>query len=131
MGVGGRGVGESGAAVLMFLSHFLPEPGALNISVGANGTTMHWPAQARAKAYCIEWQSQSQHGNLTNCTLTMPQDQDPTGMGTVTSVMPASAPASSLKAPGRLKTLGDVGVRCLGPREVLLLARGHTEVGTG
>uniref|UniRef100_A0A452RG19 Interleukin-12 receptor subunit beta-1 n=1 Tax=Ursus americanus TaxID=9643 RepID=A0A452RG19_URSAM len=56
--------------------------GALNISVGANGTTMHWPAQARAKAYCIEWQSQSQHGNLTNCTLTMPQDQDPTGMAT-------------------------------------------------
>ncbi|XP_040484959.1 interleukin-12 receptor subunit beta-1 isoform X2 [Ursus maritimus] len=63
-------------------THTHTEPGALNISVGANGTTMHWPAQARAKAYCIEWQSQSQHGNLTNCTLTMPQDQDPTGMAT-------------------------------------------------
>lgn len=113
----------------MFLSHFLPEPGALNISVGANGTTMHWPAQARAKAYCIEWRSQGQHGNLTNCTLTTPQDQDPTGMGM--SVTPSSAPASSLRAPGQLKPLEDVDVRCLGPREVLLLAQGHTEVGTG
>ncbi|XP_034513950.1 interleukin-12 receptor subunit beta-1 isoform X3 [Ailuropoda melanoleuca] len=63
-------------------THTHTEPGALNISVGANGTTMHWPAQARAKAYCIEWQSQGQHGNLTNCTLTTPQDQDPTGMAT-------------------------------------------------
>lgn len=47
---------------------------------------MHWPAQARAKAYCIEWQAQDQDRNLTNCTLTPSQDQDPTGMGTVMSV---------------------------------------------
>ncbi|XP_077909685.1 interleukin-12 receptor subunit beta-1 [Halichoerus grypus] len=63
-------------------THTHTEPGALNISVGANGTTMHWPAQAGAKAYCIEWQPQGQHRNLTNCALTPPQDPDPTGMAT-------------------------------------------------
>ncbi|XP_025740821.2 interleukin-12 receptor subunit beta-1 isoform X2 [Callorhinus ursinus] len=63
-------------------THTHTEPGALNITVGANGTTMHWPAQAGAKAYCIEWQPQGQDRNLTNCALTPPQDPDPTGMAT-------------------------------------------------
>nr|XP_054360003.1 LOW QUALITY PROTEIN: interleukin-12 receptor subunit beta-1 [Mirounga angustirostris] len=63
-------------------THTHTEPGALNISVGADGTTMHWPAQAGAKAYCIEWQPQGQDRNLTNCALTPPQDPDPTGMAT-------------------------------------------------
>ncbi|XP_022353939.1 interleukin-12 receptor subunit beta-1 isoform X1 [Enhydra lutris kenyoni] len=63
-------------------THTHTEMGALNISVGADGTSMHWPAQARAKTYCIEWQAQDQDRNLTNCTLTPSQDQDPTGMAT-------------------------------------------------
>ncbi|XP_030872988.1 interleukin-12 receptor subunit beta-1 isoform X2 [Leptonychotes weddellii] len=63
-------------------THTHTEPGALNISVGADGTTMHWPAQAGAKTYCIEWQPQGQDRNLTHCALTPPQDPDPTGMAT-------------------------------------------------
>ncbi|KAB1259461.1 Interleukin-12 receptor subunit beta-1 [Camelus dromedarius] len=56
------------------------EPGALNISDGANGTTMHWPARAQGMTYCIEWQPQGQDKSLVTCTLTAPQDGDPAGM---------------------------------------------------
>ncbi|KAF5913690.1 hypothetical protein HPG69_017466, partial [Diceros bicornis minor] len=58
------------------------EPGALSISAGANGTTMHWPARAQGTTYCIEWQPQGQDGSLATCTLTGPQDRDPAGMAT-------------------------------------------------
>ncbi|XP_031545284.2 interleukin-12 receptor subunit beta-1 isoform X2 [Vicugna pacos] len=58
------------------------EPGALNISDGANGTTMHWPARAQGMTYCIEWQPQGQDKSLVTCTLTAPQDGDPAGMAT-------------------------------------------------
>ncbi|CAD7685361.1 unnamed protein product [Nyctereutes procyonoides] len=63
-------------------AHTHTEPGALNISAGANGTTMHWPAQPQSATYCIEWQPQGQDRNLTMCTLTAPQDPDPMGMAT-------------------------------------------------
>ncbi|XP_039099189.1 interleukin-12 receptor subunit beta-1 isoform X3 [Hyaena hyaena] len=56
--------------------------GALNVSAGANGTTMRWPAWAQDTTYCIEWQPQGQDRSLTTCTLTPPQDRDPAGMAT-------------------------------------------------
>ncbi|XP_027627078.1 interleukin-12 receptor subunit beta-1 [Tupaia chinensis] len=64
------------------------EPGSLNISVGVNGTTMRWPAQAQVVTYCIEWQPWGQDGaqegtedgGQATCTLTAPQGQDPAGM---------------------------------------------------
>uniref|UniRef100_A0A8D1XHQ9 Interleukin 12 receptor subunit beta 1 n=2 Tax=Sus scrofa TaxID=9823 RepID=A0A8D1XHQ9_PIG len=55
-------------------------PGTLNISVGANRTTMHWPVLAQGLTYCIEWQPQGQDDSLVNCTLMTPKDQDPAGM---------------------------------------------------
>nr|XP_039322196.1 interleukin-12 receptor subunit beta-1 [Saimiri boliviensis boliviensis] len=58
------------------------EPGALNISVGTNGTAMYWPARARSTTYCIEWQPVGQDGSLATCHLTAPQDPDPAGMAT-------------------------------------------------
>eukprot|EP00070_Physeter_catodon_P026084 XP_023990027.1 interleukin-12 receptor subunit beta-1 isoform X1 [Physeter catodon] len=58
------------------------EPGVLNISTGANRTTMHWPARAQGMTYCIEWQPQGQDESLATCTLTAPQDRDPAGMAT-------------------------------------------------
>ncbi|KAI4569239.1 hypothetical protein MJT46_006533 [Ovis ammon polii x Ovis aries] len=57
-----------------------PEPGLLNISAGANGTTMHWPARAQGMRYCIEWQLQGQEENLAACIVTAPQDADAAGM---------------------------------------------------
>ncbi|XP_011949777.1 PREDICTED: interleukin-12 receptor subunit beta-1 isoform X2 [Cercocebus atys] len=57
-----------------------PEPVALNISVGTNGTTMYWPARAQSTTYCIEWQPVGQEGSLATCNLTAPQDPDPAGM---------------------------------------------------
>lgn len=86
MGLQELWTGAQWSAVLIRLSHLLPEPGALNISAGANGTTIHWPAQHQSATYCIEWQPQGQDRNLTMCTLTAPQDPDPMGMGTVLSV---------------------------------------------
>ncbi|KAB0406620.1 hypothetical protein E2I00_018623 [Balaenoptera physalus] len=62
------------------------EPGVLNISTGANRTTMHWPARAQGMTYCIEWQPQGQDESLATCILTAPQDRDPAGMGTIISV---------------------------------------------
>ncbi|XP_021786580.2 interleukin-12 receptor subunit beta-1 isoform X8 [Papio anubis] len=59
-----------------------PEPVALNISVGTNGTTMYWPARAQSTTYCIEWQPVGQEGSLATCNLTAPQDPDPAGMAT-------------------------------------------------
>uniref|UniRef100_A0A8C3X268 Interleukin-12 receptor subunit beta-1 n=1 Tax=Catagonus wagneri TaxID=51154 RepID=A0A8C3X268_9CETA len=58
------------------------EPGTLNISAGADGTTLHWPALAQGLTYCIEWQPQGQDESLVNCTLMTPKDQDPAGMAT-------------------------------------------------
>uniref|UniRef100_A0AC11B593 Interleukin 12 receptor subunit beta 1 n=1 Tax=Ovis aries TaxID=9940 RepID=A0AC11B593_SHEEP len=58
------------------------EPGLLNISAGANGTTMHWPARAQGMRYCIEWQLQGQEENLAACIVTAPQDADAAGMAT-------------------------------------------------
>ncbi|XP_053439429.1 interleukin-12 receptor subunit beta-1 isoform X1 [Nycticebus coucang] len=55
---------------------------ALNISVGANGTTMHWPARDQGTTYCVEWQPRGQDGSLTTCTLITPQAQDPSRMAT-------------------------------------------------
>ncbi|XP_012509450.1 PREDICTED: interleukin-12 receptor subunit beta-1 [Propithecus coquereli] len=58
------------------------EPGALNISVGAHGTSMHWPARAQGTTYCIEWQPRRQDGGLATCTLTTPQARDAAGTAT-------------------------------------------------
>lgn len=73
-------------AGLMCRPCFLPEPGLLNISAGANGTTIHWPARAQGMRYCIEWQLQGQEENLAACIVTAPQDPDAAGMGTVVLV---------------------------------------------
>lgn len=91
---------EKGAPVLTWLSPLLPKPGVLNISAGANGTIMRWPAWAPDMTYCIEWQPRGQDRSLTTCTLTPPQDRDPTGMGTV---MPRLC--LCLRAPGRVRPL--------------------------
>ncbi|XP_008574934.1 PREDICTED: LOW QUALITY PROTEIN: interleukin-12 receptor subunit beta-1 [Galeopterus variegatus] len=58
------------------------ETGMLNISIGADGTTMRWPARAQGTTYCIEWQPQGQDGSVVSCTLTAPKNQDPAGMAT-------------------------------------------------
>ncbi|XP_016022111.2 interleukin-12 receptor subunit beta-1 isoform X2 [Rousettus aegyptiacus] len=63
-------------------AHVHTEPGALNISAEANGTTMHWPAQAPGLTYCIEWQLHGQDGSPAACTLTVPEDWDPPGTAT-------------------------------------------------
>ncbi|XP_025771664.1 interleukin-12 receptor subunit beta-1 [Puma concolor] len=63
-------------------AHAHTHPGVLNISAGANGTIMRWPAWAPDMTYCIEWQPRGQDRSLTTCTLTPPQDRDPTGMAT-------------------------------------------------
>ncbi|XP_039099188.1 interleukin-12 receptor subunit beta-1 isoform X2 [Hyaena hyaena] len=63
-------------------AHGHSHSGALNVSAGANGTTMRWPAWAQDTTYCIEWQPQGQDRSLTTCTLTPPQDRDPAGMAT-------------------------------------------------
>lgn len=81
--VGALGSGESEAVSLMFFPCLLPGPGTLNISVGANRTTMHWPVLAQGLTYCIEWQPQGQDDSLVNCTLMTPKDQDPAGMGII------------------------------------------------
>ncbi|XP_033052568.1 interleukin-12 receptor subunit beta-1 isoform X11 [Trachypithecus francoisi] len=59
-----------------------PEPVALNISIGTNGTTVYWPARSQSTTYCIEWQPVGQDGSLATCNLTAPQDPDPAGMAT-------------------------------------------------
>uniref|UniRef100_A0A8C0AL00 Interleukin-12 receptor subunit beta-1 n=1 Tax=Bos mutus grunniens TaxID=30521 RepID=A0A8C0AL00_BOSMU len=58
------------------------EPGLLNISAGANGTTIRWPARAQGMRYCIEWQLQGQEENLAACIVTAPQDPDAAGTAT-------------------------------------------------
>ncbi|XP_039723779.1 interleukin-12 receptor subunit beta-1 isoform X1 [Pteropus medius] len=63
-------------------AHVHTEPGALNISAEANGTTMHWPAQAPGLTYCIEWQLRGQDGSPATCTLTVPEDWDHPGTAT-------------------------------------------------
>ncbi|XP_026894154.1 interleukin-12 receptor subunit beta-1 isoform X1 [Acinonyx jubatus] len=63
-------------------AHAHTHPGVLNVSAGANGTIMRWPALAPDMTYCIEWQPRGQDRSLTTCTLTPPQDRDPTGMAT-------------------------------------------------
>ncbi|XP_066206308.1 interleukin-12 receptor subunit beta-1 isoform X1 [Saccopteryx leptura] len=60
-------------------AHTHTEPGVLNISSGANGTTMSWPAWAPGLTYCIEWQFKGQYGSPVTCTLTAPKDRDPAG----------------------------------------------------
>ncbi|XP_014401271.1 PREDICTED: interleukin-12 receptor subunit beta-1 [Myotis brandtii] len=64
-------------------AHTPPEPGPLNISAGAHGTTMSWPAGAPGLTYCIEWQPQGQDESPANCNLTVPQDPDSSGTATL------------------------------------------------
>lgn len=85
-------------ASLMGLRCFLPEPGLLNITAEANGTTIRWPARAQGMRYCIEWQLQGQEENLATCIVTAPQDPDAAGMGTVVLVTlhpPSELPGNS------------------------------------
>ncbi|XP_037673918.1 interleukin-12 receptor subunit beta-1-like [Choloepus didactylus] len=49
------------------------EPGPLNVSVGAQGTCVHWPAWGPGMTYCVEWQPQGQAGPRTTCALSTPQ----------------------------------------------------------
>lgn len=67
----------------------LSEPGALDFSAGANGTTMSWPDWAPGLTYCIEWQPQDQNTSAATCALTTPKDQDPAGTGTMMAVAAA------------------------------------------
>ncbi|KAM6216845.1 interleukin-12 receptor subunit beta-1 [Rhynchocyon petersi] len=60
------------------------EPGALNISTGAKGTTMQWPGQSRGMTYYIEWQPHGQDQSHATCTLMTPQTLDIDGMVTHT-----------------------------------------------
>uniref|UniRef100_G1PNM6 Interleukin-12 receptor subunit beta-1 n=1 Tax=Myotis lucifugus TaxID=59463 RepID=G1PNM6_MYOLU len=64
-------------------AHTPPEPGPLNISAGAHGTTMSWPARTPGLTYCIEWQPQGQDESPANCNLTVPQDRDSSGTATL------------------------------------------------
>ncbi|XP_059552225.1 interleukin-12 receptor subunit beta-1 isoform X1 [Myotis daubentonii] len=64
-------------------AHTHPEPGPLNISAGAHGTTVSWPARAPGLTYCIEWQPQGQDESPANCNLTVPQDPDSSGTATL------------------------------------------------
>ncbi|XP_047388006.1 interleukin-12 receptor subunit beta-1 isoform X3 [Sciurus carolinensis] len=56
-----------------------PDPGPLNVSVGAEGTTLRWPARAPGTTYCIEWQPQDPEGSPAHCTLSAAQDQASAG----------------------------------------------------
>ncbi|KAG8517211.1 Interleukin-12 receptor subunit beta-1, partial [Galemys pyrenaicus] len=58
------------------------EAGVLNISVGANGTTIHWPAPAQGMTYCAVWQSQGQNESVASCIVNEPQEGDPDGLAT-------------------------------------------------
>ncbi|XP_006886047.1 PREDICTED: interleukin-12 receptor subunit beta-1 [Elephantulus edwardii] len=60
------------------------EPGVLNISIGAKGTTMHWTGRAQATAYCIEWQLHGQDRSHATCTQKISPTMDVAGTGTVT-----------------------------------------------
>ncbi|XP_036884748.1 interleukin-12 receptor subunit beta-1 isoform X1 [Sturnira hondurensis] len=60
-------------------AHAHTEPGALNFSAGANGTTVTWPDWAPGLTYCIEWQPQNQDESAAACALTVPKDRDPAG----------------------------------------------------
>ncbi|XP_012584382.1 PREDICTED: interleukin-12 receptor subunit beta-1 [Condylura cristata] len=55
------------------------ETGVLNVSIGVNGTTVHWPAPAQGKTYCAVWQSQGQKESVASCLLSEPQEGDPHG----------------------------------------------------
>ncbi|XP_075393976.1 interleukin-12 receptor subunit beta-1 [Tenrec ecaudatus] len=48
------------------------DPGALNISVGAQGTTMHWAGQDQATTYCIETQPHGHGRSRPTCNLMAP-----------------------------------------------------------
>ncbi|XP_045155186.1 LOW QUALITY PROTEIN: interleukin-12 receptor subunit beta-1 [Echinops telfairi] len=48
------------------------EPGALNISSGAQGTTIHWAGQDQAATYCIEAQPHGHSRSHPTCNLTAP-----------------------------------------------------------
>lgn len=76
------GSGWTEAAVLRSPPHLLAELGTLNISAGAHGTTLSWPAGALGLTYCIEWQLQGQDESPANCSLTVPKDLDSSGTGT-------------------------------------------------
>ncbi|XP_006876390.1 PREDICTED: interleukin-12 receptor subunit beta-1 [Chrysochloris asiatica] len=54
---------------------------ALNISVGAQETTMHWAGKAQS-TYCIEWQLYDQDKSWATCNLVDPQALDAAGMVT-------------------------------------------------
>ncbi|XP_054549886.1 interleukin-12 receptor subunit beta-1 [Talpa occidentalis] len=58
------------------------ETGVLNISISANGTTMHWPAPAQGMTYCTVWQSQGQKESSASCIVNEPEEGDPDGTAT-------------------------------------------------
>lgn len=79
----GAGMGADQSSCPDMPPCLLSEPGALNFSAGANGTTMSWPDWAPGLTYCIEWQPQDRDKSAATCALTAPKDQDPAGTGTM------------------------------------------------
>ncbi|XP_046293046.1 interleukin-12 receptor subunit beta-1 isoform X2 [Marmota monax] len=55
------------------------DPGLLNISVDAEGTTLSWPAGDPGTTYCIEWQRLDGGGGPALCSLHTPRDPAPAG----------------------------------------------------
>lgn len=104
----------------------LAELGPLNISAGAHGTTMSWPAGAPGLTYCIEWQPQGQDESPANCNLTVPQDPDSSGTGTRVVAAPCLPPPAELPVRSDLRGLwGGAGGR-LRPRGSGHLLESHS-----
>lgn len=92
--------------------HLLAELGALNVSAGANGTTMSWPAGTSSLTYCIEWQPLGQDESSANCTLINPRDPDPSGTG---ARVAAALCLLLHESAGQSVLLGCTWGRCLRP----------------
>uniref|UniRef100_A0A8D2I7S5 Interleukin 12 receptor subunit beta 1 n=1 Tax=Urocitellus parryii TaxID=9999 RepID=A0A8D2I7S5_UROPR len=55
------------------------DPGLLNISVDAKGTTLSWPAGDPGTTYCIEWRQLDGGGGPALCSLLTPRGAAPDG----------------------------------------------------
>lgn len=105
------------------VSHLLAEPGALNISAGAHGTTLRWPAGAPGLTYCIEWQLQGQDESPAHCNLTVPGDPDSSGTGTRVVAALCLPPSRELPS---ARPCGGCARRLLRPRESGHLLESHS-----